>query len=64
VSALLFRNVSEAERGRAHETLVSAFINDPIERWMYPKLEQYLAHCGFPRASSRTARLAVLLVHR
>jgi ribosomal protein S18 acetylase RimI-like enzyme len=43
VSELLFRNVSDAERDRAYETLVSAFTNDPIERWMYPQLEQYLA---------------------
>jgi ribosomal protein S18 acetylase RimI-like enzyme len=44
VSELLFRAVSDAERDRAYETLVSAFTNDPIERWMYPQLEQYHAH--------------------
>ena len=40
----MFREMPEADRGRAYETLVSAFTNDPVERWMYPKLEQYLAH--------------------
>jgi ribosomal protein S18 acetylase RimI-like enzyme len=43
VSELLFRKVSDVERGRVYETLVSAFTNDPVERWMYPRLEQYLA---------------------
>lgn len=31
----------------AYQTLVSAFRDDPVERWLYPELPEYLAH--FPR---------------
>jgi ribosomal protein S18 acetylase RimI-like enzyme len=46
VSEFLFREVADTDKDRAYETLVSAFTNDPIERWMYPALEQYRA--SFP----------------
>jgi ribosomal protein S18 acetylase RimI-like enzyme len=36
--------VPEAERARAYDVLVSAFVDDPVERWLYPEVEQYLAH--------------------
>jgi GNAT superfamily N-acetyltransferase len=39
--------VAEAERQRAIATLVSAFVADPAERWLYPDAHQYLTH--FPR---------------
>jgi hypothetical protein len=34
--------VSAHEQDRALETLVSAFTDDPVERWLYPKPRQYL----------------------
>ena len=36
--------VREGDRGAVISTLVSAFADDPVERWMYPEREQYLAH--------------------
>jgi GNAT superfamily N-acetyltransferase len=36
--------VSEAEKGRAFDTLVLAFAADPVERWMYPDAREFLAH--------------------
>jgi hypothetical protein len=33
-----------AERDRAIATLVSAFEDDPVERWMYPRDQQYRLH--------------------
>jgi GNAT superfamily N-acetyltransferase len=36
--------VLESDQGRAISTIVSAFTDDPVERWLYPELEQYLAH--------------------
>jgi hypothetical protein len=33
-----------AEVNRAIGTLVSAFEIDPVARWMYPALDQYLLH--------------------
>ena len=36
--------VLESERHRALETLVVAFIADPVERWLYPEAHQYLSH--------------------
>jgi GNAT superfamily N-acetyltransferase/tetratricopeptide (TPR) repeat protein len=35
--------VAERDRGRAIGTLVLAFAADPVERWMYPDAQQYLA---------------------
>jgi ribosomal protein S18 acetylase RimI-like enzyme len=36
--------VLDTERERAIATLVSAFIADPAERWLYPDAQQYLTH--------------------
>src|SRR5215213_2683133 len=36
--------VQESDRARAISTLVSAFTDDPVERWLYPESERYLAH--------------------
>ena len=34
--------VSEHERSAALDTLVLAFAADPVERWLYPRPDQYL----------------------
>jgi ribosomal protein S18 acetylase RimI-like enzyme len=39
-----FGPVREKEQARAISTIVSAFTEDPVERWMYPGEEQYLTH--------------------
>jgi ribosomal protein S18 acetylase RimI-like enzyme len=39
--------VASAHSAEAIATLVSAFTEDPVERWMYPELDGYLLH--FPR---------------
>jgi len=39
-----FALVGPAEQGRAISTLVSAFLNDPVERWLYPEEARYLRH--------------------
>src|SRR4051794_41548327 len=36
--------VGKGERTRAISTLVSAFADDPVERWLYPEPERYLTH--------------------
>jgi GNAT superfamily N-acetyltransferase len=36
--------VDRNERSRALATLVSAFAEDPVERWLYPEAERYLTH--------------------
>jgi ribosomal protein S18 acetylase RimI-like enzyme len=36
--------VLESQRAEAYATLVSAFREDPVERWLYPEAEQYLVH--------------------
>jgi ribosomal protein S18 acetylase RimI-like enzyme len=36
--------IGEDGRARAIATLVSAFTDDPVERWLYPETSQYLAH--------------------
>lgn len=41
---LAFSPVGEREQDQAIATLVSAFTDDPVERWLYPELSQYLAH--------------------
>ena len=40
--SLSFARVGRDERARAFATLVSAFIDDPVERWLYPEPQQYL----------------------
>ena len=44
MSAVGVAPIHEGDRGRVISTLVSAFTDDPVERWLYPELEQYLAH--------------------
>jgi ribosomal protein S18 acetylase RimI-like enzyme len=39
--------IPEIDQAKAYGTLVSAFADDPVERWLYPELAQYLTH--FPR---------------
>jgi len=39
--------VPESEQARAIATLVSAFTDDPVERWLWPETPAYLTH--FPR---------------
>jgi GNAT superfamily N-acetyltransferase len=41
---LEFAEVGAAEQGRAISTLVSAFEDDPVERWLYPDEAQYRRH--------------------
>jgi GNAT superfamily N-acetyltransferase len=36
--------VGDDEREAAIATLVAAFVDDPVERWLYPELEEYRAH--------------------
>jgi len=47
MSALSFSEVDESGRASVFATLVLAFAADPVERWLYPEPEQYLA--DFPR---------------
>ena len=44
MSTQAFLPIVEDERARAFATLVSAFIDDPWERWLYPELQQYLSN--------------------
>jgi len=37
-----FGSVPKAQQDLAYRTLVSAFTDDPVERWLYPKLSDYL----------------------
>jgi GNAT superfamily N-acetyltransferase len=39
-----FAVVPAALQDRAFATLVSAFVDDPVERWLYPDTDDYLAH--------------------
>ena len=39
--------VPKAGEGSIYRTLVSAFTDDPVERWLYPELPEYLTH--FPQ---------------
>ena len=39
-----FSSVPGDEQARAFATLVSAFTDDPVERWLYPEPQQYLTH--------------------
>jgi len=36
--------IKRSESAKAFATLVSAFMEDPVERWLYPELQQYLTH--------------------
>jgi GNAT superfamily N-acetyltransferase len=36
--------VREGDQPRVIATLVSAFIEDPVERWLFPEPQQYLTH--------------------
>jgi GNAT superfamily N-acetyltransferase len=38
------RPVSEDQQSRAYATLVSAFSEDPVERWLYPAQQEYRRH--------------------
>jgi ribosomal protein S18 acetylase RimI-like enzyme len=40
-------SVPVSDRQQAISTIASAFIEDPVERWLYPDRKQYLTH--FPR---------------
>jgi ribosomal protein S18 acetylase RimI-like enzyme len=44
MSVVGFTNVREDERAQAFATLVSAFTDDPVERWLYPDAQQYLTY--------------------
>ena len=44
MSSLSFAPVPKTEEARAYQTLVSAFTDDPVERWLYPELPEYLTH--------------------
>ena len=44
MSAVSFSCVRENDAARAFATLVSAFTDDPVERWLYPESQQYLTH--------------------
>jgi hypothetical protein len=39
--------VAETEQELAYNTLVAAFAEDPVERWLYPELHEYRSH--FPQ---------------
>jgi ribosomal protein S18 acetylase RimI-like enzyme len=47
MSELPFSPVGEDEQAKALATLTLAFAADPVERWLYPESEQYLA--DFPK---------------
>jgi hypothetical protein len=49
--------VTGTERERAIATLVSAFVADPAERWLYPNPQQYLAQLSPVCRSVRRTRL-------
>jgi ribosomal protein S18 acetylase RimI-like enzyme len=44
LSALTIQSVGQDDQARVVATLVSAFIADPVERWLFPESVQYLAH--------------------
>ena len=44
MSELPFSLVRGSERASAVATLVSAFINDPVERWLWPDEADYATH--------------------
>ena len=44
MSGYSFAPVPKTEESMAYQTLVSAFTDDPVERWLYPELPEYLTH--------------------
>jgi ribosomal protein S18 acetylase RimI-like enzyme len=44
VGSLRIESVRKAEQARVVATLVSAFIADPVERWLFPEPLAYLKH--------------------
>jgi len=44
MSALPFLPVPESEQVKALATLVSAFTDDPVERWLFPETQKYLTY--------------------
>jgi GNAT superfamily N-acetyltransferase len=44
MSDLSFSVAGTDERARAYATLVSAFADDPVERWLYPDAQEYCTH--------------------
>ena len=44
MSSSSFASVPKSEEARAYQTLASAFMNDRVERWLYPELTEYLTH--------------------
>jgi len=46
VSAPSIAQVQTGDRARAISTIVSAFTDDPVERWLFPEPEQYQTHFG------------------
>jgi ribosomal protein S18 acetylase RimI-like enzyme len=44
MSGVSFAPVNESDKARVVATLVSAFIADPVERWLFPEPLQYLTH--------------------
>ena len=44
MSELPFSVVPKSEQARALATLVLAFADDPVERWLYPQSQQYLRY--------------------
>src|ERR1035438_3440507 len=44
MSAPSFSPVGRNEQASVFATLVSAFTDDPVERWLYPEPQAYLAH--------------------
>jgi GNAT superfamily N-acetyltransferase len=40
----LLSPIPQGDRQQAISTVVSAFVEDPVERWLYPDREQYLEH--------------------
>jgi ribosomal protein S18 acetylase RimI-like enzyme len=44
MSEFPFSLVRDAEQARAVATLVSAFANDPVERWLWPVDDDYTTH--------------------
>lgn len=47
VSAAPFSSVPASDQTHAIATLVSAFTEDPVERWLWPETQAYLTH--FPK---------------
>ena len=47
MSALSFAPVPDTDASRVYQTLLSAFTDDPVERWLYPGFPDYSVH--FPR---------------